>query len=485
VNTISNSYPIAAIDIGTTSTKGLLVKPNGDIIVSDQKFYETLFPGVGFAEQNPEIIFQSVLHVLKTITSGQKLSGICFSAAMHSLMAVDHSCKALTNLIIWSDTRSINQSEDLISKKIAQELYATTGTPVHPMSPLCKLLWMKENQPEIYKSAFKFISIKEYVLFRLTGEFLVDHSVASATGLFDLDRKQWSALSLELLGLTEEKFSRIVPVLTATKLKKEIATELGLNDVPIIIGASDGCLAQLGSYAMCEDDLSITIGTSGAVRVASKKRRVDPDGRIFNYILDDDTFVCGGATNNGTALFNWYSKNIDQSADQDLAAFVNQIMGIPPGSDGLIMLPYLLGERAPIYNAKARGVFFGVSIDHNRKHFQRAMIEGICFEICWISEYLEELVGPHKNILVSGGFTRSDNWIQILCDVLGKPLTIQGSQDASSIGAAMMGFKALGISFGFTTQSSRTFHPNPEANRIYSESYQKFKKLYTAVEKLF
>jgi gluconokinase len=485
VNTISNSYPIAAIDIGTTSTKGLLVKPNGDIIVSDQKFYETLFPGVGFAEQNPEIIFQSVLHVLKTITSGQKLSGICFSAAMHSLMAVDHSCKALTNLIIWSDTRSINQSEDLISKKIAQELYATTGTPVHPMSPLCKLLWMKENQPEIYKSAFKFISIKEYVLFRLTGEFLVDHSVASATGLFDLDRKQWSALSLELLGLTEEKFSRIVPVLTATKLKKEIATELGLNDVPIIIGASDGCLAQLGSYAMCEDDLSITIGTSGAVRVASKKRRVDPDGRIFNYILDDDTFVCGGATNNGTALFNWYSKNIDQSADQDLAAFLNQIMGIPPGSDGLIMLPYLLGERAPIYNAKARGVFFGVSIDHNRKHFQRAMIEGICFEICWISEYLEELVGPHKNILVSGGFTRSDNWIQILCDVLGKPLTIQGSQDASSIGAAMMGFKALGISFGFTTQSSRTFHPNPESNRIYSESYHNFKKLYRAVVNLF
>lgn len=462
------------------------MQPNGNIIVSDQKFYETLFPLAGYAEQNPDLIFQSVLQVLKNVTSGQKLSGICFSAAMHSIMAIDRNGNALTNLIIWSDTRSLNQSEHLIKEKIAQELYATTGTPVHPMSPLCKLLWIRDNQPDIFGSTFKFISIKEYVLLRLTGEYLVDHSIASATGLFNLDSKQWSSSSLNLVGLREEKFSTVVPVHTSIKIKKEIAAELGLNDVHIVIGASDGCLAQLGSHAMSKDDLSITIGTSGAVRVASEKRRIDPNGRIFNYILDDDTFICGGATNNGAALLNWYSKKMDSSASEDLAEFVNQTMEIQPGCDGLLMLPYLLGERAPIYNPKARGVFFGVSIDHAKKHFQRAMIEGICFEIRWIAECVEELFGQRKNILVSGGFIRSENWIQILCDVLGKPLTVQGSHDASSIGAAMMGFKALGIPSEFSIHlSPKVFLPDQNAHRIYSASYQKFRSLYVAIEKLY
>jgi gluconokinase len=485
MNKVVNLPAVAAIDIGTTSAKGLLIRSNGNVLASEQKFYETSFPQPGYAEQDPDLILQSVFAILKSITPSQTISGVCFSAAMHSLMAVDKNGKPLTPLMIWSDTRSAEQSSRLIGNNLAQRLYEITGTQVHPMSPLCKLLWIKQNQLEIFISGFKFISIKEYILFHLTGDFIVDHSIASATGLFDLDRRQWSTLALELIGVTEEKFSRPVPVHTALKVNKKNFSGLGLDGVPLIVGASDGCLAQLGSHAMNKNDLSITIGTSGAVRTASHKRRVDPQGRIFNYILDNDNFVCGGATNNGTALLNWYTNNMDSSAGDNPIRFVDQVTEIPPGCDGLLMIPYLLGERAPIYNPNARGGFFGVSIDHTKKHFQRALIEGICFQIRWIMEGVEELFGEREKILISGGFTHSEKWIQILCDILGKPLTLQETQDASTMGAAMMGFKALAIKSEFVLQTSKLFYPDPELHKVYSKNYLTFRKLYSAIEKIY
>ena len=475
---------VAAIDIGTTSAKGLLVRSDGHVVLAEQRFYETSFPQPGYAEQDPDFILQSVVEIIKTIVLNQNISGISFSAAMHSLMAIEKSGKPLTSLMIWSDTRSAKQSGRIIENNLSQQLYEITGTPVHPMSPFCKLLWLKENQPVVFNSAFKFISIKEYILFHLTGDFVVDHSIASATGIFDTDKRQWSTLVLDLLELKKENFSPVVSVYTPLKIKNEIANALGLQDVPLIVGASDGCLAQLGSQAMSEEDLSITIGTSGAVRAATKNKKIDPKAKIFNYLLDDDMFICGGATNNGTALIHWYGKNIDSSASQDVVEFVDQIKEIHPGCDGLIMIPYLLGERAPIYNPNVRGAFFGVSIDHHKKHFQRALIEGVCFQIQWIKESVEELFGERKDIFVSGGFTRSKNWVQLLSDVLGKPLIHRDAQDASTMGAAMMGFKALKIPFEFTLQAAAFFNPDPKDHQIYTKNYGAFRKLYSAIEKI-
>jgi len=150
-----------------------------------------------------------------------------------------------------------------------------------------------------------------------------------------------------------------------------------------------------------------------------------------------------------------------------------------------LMIPYLLGERAPIYNPSARGIFFGVSIDHNKRHFQRALLEGICFQLRWIVECVEELFGKREKILVSGGFTRSERWIQLLCDVLGKPLALQETQDASTIGAAMMGFKALGIKSEFVPRPTRQFDPDPDTHKIYTNNYLTFRRIYSAVEQIY
>jgi gluconokinase len=480
VNKNSVSPLIVAIDVGTTSAKGLLVQPDGNVINAEQEFYETSFPQPGFAEQDPDSILQSVFQIIRKITLNENISGLCFSTAMHSLMAVDNQGKPLTKLILWSDTRSANQSARVIENNQAQKLYEITGTPIHPMSPLCKILWLKENQPEIFSSAFKFISIKEYILYHLTGEFVVDYSIASATGLFDIDGKRWSTEALRLVNLTEEKLSRPVLVTTQLKIIKDVG-DFRLSNIPLIVGASDGCLAQLGSHAMNKKDLSITLGTSGAVRVATSERKIDPQGKVFNYILDDENFICGGATNGGTVLLNWYCKNIDSTASEDIVSFVNQVSEVPPGCLGLLMIPHLFGERAPIYNPNARGIFYGISVDHGKRHFQRALIEGICFQIRWIMECVEDLTGQHETILISGGFTRSENWIQILCDVLGKSLSLQETQDASTIGAVILGFRSLGVEIHFENKKSKRFTPNQDSHRIYTQNYLAFRKLYSAI----
>ena len=254
---------VLAIDIGTTSTKGLLITSQGVILASHQVAYPTHYPQPHSAEQNPEEIFGAVVSVIHSIAVQYEVKVISFSAAMHSIMAVNEEGKPLSPLIIWADTRSIVQSQELEDKSLRQILYEETGTPVHPMSPLCKLLWWKENQPDILKQAHKFISIKEYVIFRLTGQYLVDYSIASATGIFNLSTLHWSATAFAQLEIPIEKFSAPVPADFAVELNAEQSAFLELkNSVKLIIGASDGCCAQLGSGATQENDIAITVNSS-------------------------------------------------------------------------------------------------------------------------------------------------------------------------------------------------------------------------------
>jgi gluconokinase len=481
---------LLAIDIGTTSTKGLAVTSTGEVIALHQVFYPTLYPQPGHVEQDPEIIFQAVLEAIREVfkkSTNHHLAGICFSAAMHSVMGVDENGNPITPLIIWADTRSATQSKKIKALGIAQQLYEATGTPVHPMSPLCKLLWWKENQPEIIEKAHKFISIKEFVVHRLTGEYLIDYSTASATGLFDSKELKWSAKASELHQLPKEKFSIPVSIYhQVVGIHSSFAKQMRIDrQTRIIVGASDGCSAQLGSGAMKQGELAITLGTSGAVRSASHKQTVDGQGRIFNYILDNEFFVCGGATNNGTALLNWYAEKFDPTSSKTLIEFIEEVSSIAAGADGLIALPFLLGERAPMYDPDARGVFFGVSMNHTRKHFQRALIEGICFELKSIVDAIEQSVGQSKKIIVSGGFTHSAAWVQILSNILGRQLVVSDSHDASALGAAAIGFKSLNMAFKMDHAAERIFYPDKSHYELYEAQFEIFETVYLQLASSF
>jgi gluconokinase len=379
---------IIGIDIGTTSTKAIVFDVQGRVISSVYQGYPIQNPQPTHSEQNPDEVFRAVLYTLHKSLSQinpARLAGISFSSAMHSLIAVDDQGNHLTNCIIWADNRSQIQADTLRLTPTGQDIYHHTGTPIHPMSPLCKLIWFRQHQPDLLRQAYKFISIKEYVWFKLFGKFQVDYSIASATGLFNIYTQTWYQPALVAAGITAPQLSEPVsPLYQATNLHPEYAKQINLPaSVPFIIGGSDGCLANLGTGATIPGRAALTIGTSGAIRVTAPQPAADPQQRLFSYILAEGQYVVGGPVNNGGIILRWFRDNFAETEKAEALAsgldpytlLCQEAATVPAGSDGLLFMPYLLGERAPIWDAQARGAFFGVSITHTRSHFLRAVFE--------------------------------------------------------------------------------------------------------------
>ncbi|MGE0772573.1 MAG: gluconokinase [Cyclobacteriaceae bacterium] len=478
---------VIAIDIGTSSAKGAAVLPDGSVLATFQKAYPLVTPQAHFVEQDPDVVAEAVIGLLKEVidkTGSGSLLAISFSSAMHSVMLVDEAGRPLTNLLTWADTRSHEEAAALRKKSLGKKLHQITGTPIHPMSPLCKLMWMRRHMPDKLRHANKIVGIKEFVFYRLFNEWLVDHSIASATGLFDNQNLHWSPDALNVAGISAEQLSTPVPTTSfLTSILPDQAKRLGLDrEIPFVMGASDGCLANLGSGVMKRGELAVTIGTSGAVRMTLKKYIPDEHGKIFNYILDQDHYVAGGATNNGAAVLAWFEKAFGRESEVSVPGDVRKI---PAGCEGLVFLPYIFGERAPIYNPSARGVFFGIDIRHTRMHFRRAVMEGICFQIKSIIESMKSL-GPFKKVMASGGFTNSKEWVQMLSHVLGREVLVVNEVDSSALGAARLAFQALGTSVtGDWTGEAISYTPTAGEHQVYLKQFQLFSSLYTRLEDLF
>ncbi len=488
---------ILGIDIGTSNTKALGYTTDGTVVARANVSYTFTSEKEGYHELDPLALLNAVIKVIADAVagaSGYELAGICFSAAMHGIIAVDNHCAPLTNMITWADLRSNKYAEKLKHSEEGRVIYKRTGTPIHPMSPLCKLMWMKDNCPDIFGKAHKFISIKEFVFFHFFGEYIVDHSIASATGLFDIYDKDWNARALRLAGITTEKLSGHVPVTHVIRgLKTDYASKLPVGiQTPFIIGGSDGCLAHLGSNALCEGDVSLTIGTSGAVRMMSRRPVYDGWERIFNYLLTDELYVAGGPLNNGGNVLQWFNRNLagkTSNSPEEYDWFVAEAVKIDPGSDGLIFLPYIYGERAPVWDADARGLFYGINGTHTQAHFMRAILEGLSFALKGILETLEEIITGAGDIYVSGGFIHSKEWVQLLSDVLGKPLKTMVNEDASSAGAAIIGMTATGLindirDTGSFFKMQDTFVPDMEKHELYKTNYSIYSQLYDKLKAL-
>lgn len=482
---------ILGIDIGTTNTKAVAYTTEGKVISHANKSYTFSAKEEGRHEIDPGILFEAVIEVIKTATAnapGYNLTGISFSSAMHGIMAVDVTGKPLTNMITWADLRSNEYAVKLKNTQRGKKIYERTGTPVHPMSPLCKLMWMKDHLSPVFKNAHKFISIKEYVFYHFFGEYLIDHSIASATGLFDIYDLNWNKLALEEAGIGEDKLSKPVPATYVVKgLKKEYASILNIDaQTPFIIGASDGCLAHIGSNAIHHNDVSLTIGTSGAVRIMTANPVHDPKQRVFNYILAEGMYISGGPVNNGGNLLQWFSTNMLRKTSlsgEDFEEFIEEASLVPAGCDGLVFLPYIYGERAPVWDADARGVFYGINGTHTIAHFMRSVLEGISFALYGILDALEAITGPVNNIYASGGFIKSGKWVSLVADVLGKKLLVTQAEDSSAAGAVIVGMKALGIIDSFAGVKSffeikSTYEPTMSNHESCKNNYLVYAALY-------
>jgi gluconokinase len=483
---------VTGVDIGTGSTKAVAINTGGKVIAASQFYYSTNSPQPGYSEQDPEIIWQAFVNCINEII--RKVQhvpiAVSFSSAMHSLLVIGNKDVAITPLITWADTRSEKIAEDIRKSVGAEKIYKATGTPIHSMSPLCKIKWLKENEQQIFKDAFKFISIKEFIWYRLFNSYQVDYSIASATGLFNIKNLAWNKLSLQLCDITASRLSEIVPTDFIRKdLNPSIAATLHLPaDTTFCIGSSDGCLANIGSYAIEQGIAALTIGTSGAVRIAGAKRVDNYSAMIFNYVLDKKTFISGGPINNGGNVLKWLFQtflNNKHLSENDYDVFFKIIETIPAGCQGLLFLPYLFGERAPVWDEKASGVFFGIKSYHTNAHFLRAALEGICFALKNILEIIEAATVLITQINVSGGFVHSKTWMQILADVSGKKIYLEQTEDASSLGAALFYMKAKNIINDYSSirpDRNVMIEPVESNHTVYEKYYSVFKTLYGSLK---
>jgi gluconokinase len=465
------------VDIGTTATKAVAISPKGKMIAIETIYYSMQHPQPGWSEQDATEILHTVITCINKLVAAlapQTPAFISFSAAMHSILAVDQESNAITPAIIWADNRAAAVAEELRNTEQGRSFYQHTGVPIHSMSPLCKLLWWKKNEPTILSTTYKFISIKEYVFLKLFGQYLVDTSIASATGLLQLESLQWDEEIVSFIGIRLDQLSPIVAtkqVLYYTGSHRQLTIPL---HTPIVIGGSDGALSNLGTAA--NKNLVVTIGTSGAVRMLVTEPQTDPHMRTFCYHVKDREYIIGGATNNGAVVLQWLKETL-LGTEASYEELLGQAQHVSPGSDGLLFLPYLLGERAPIWNAKAKGVFFGLTLQHSKAHLVRACMEGVLFGLYSIGNILFEK--QETDVLyATGGFARSELWLQLLADVFNKKVLVSSGVESSALGAVVVGAEALGLEWRMDNATPTVYHPNAEHHFIYQKSFEKFQRLY-------
>lgn len=483
---------LIGVDIGTGSTKAVAADPSGTILRTAQAAYSTIISEPGRSEQVPHDVWLAFAKCIREVVTamGTAPAAISLSSAMHSLIPVDTQGEPLMNMMIWADNRAADIAVKLRDSAHGKTLYEQNGTPIHAMAPLSKIIWLRQQAAALFANTYKFISIKEYIWHKLFGRFEIDYSIASATGLFNIHTLRWNDDALALAGITTSHLSE--PVNTnhiQRHITPAVAAACGIAaETPFIIGSSDGCLANLGSFAYSPGVASLTIGTSGAIRVASNHAVPNYETMTFNYRLDESTFICGGPINNGGIALKWYAesflgKTLASSSDYD--ALLQPIQTIPPGAEGLIFLPYILGERAPIWNSEACGVFFGITARHRQPHFTRAVLEGVSLALYQIAEAMEEHSLDIQRIHASGGFVRSPEWLQIVADCFGKEIHLFNASDASALGAVYMGLKALNLITDYTIIGHRAtaiYKPNSANTGMYRhDTFPRYKQLYKAL----
>jgi len=443
------------LDIGTTAVKAVLFDTGGTYIDKETGEYPLHTPDAKTAEQDPDEILERTFETLRLLVTrngcGGSIEFISFSSAMHSMILLDRKGERLTECITWADSRA-DKYADRLNEDDGIEIYHRTGTPIHPMSPLVKLLHFKNEEPELYMQIGKIMGIKEYVFARISGRYAVDRSIASSMGMMNLETSEWDREVLAMLELSPDQLPALVDTTDIFNMDGDAAGDIGISrETKLHIGASDGVLANLGVNAIREGDISITIGTSGAIRTVIDTPRTDEKMRTFCYHLTPDAFVIGGPVNSGGVILRWVRDELCQqevgeadSCGRDPYEIMTEAAkDVPAGSNGLIFHPYLAGERAPLWDSKAAGSFCGLTLSHERKHMIRAAMEGVVYNLYSVYLALREQMTEVHSIKASGGFARSTLWKQLMADVFGEVLHVPESYESSAFGACILGLYAL------------------------------------------
>lgn len=482
---------VIGVDLGTTATKAVAFSAAGEEVASAAHGYPLAEPHPGHAVQDPHLIWDAVLATVREVAEAvgaARVAGLSFSTAMHSVLGLDAALAPLTAVVTWADTRAAAQAERLRASAGGLALHRRTGTPIHPMSPLTKLMWFREQEPELRRRVAHWVGHKDWILHRLTGELVTEHSSASGSGLMDIHRLAWDDEALALAGLRPGQLPYLVPTRHVVGgLTPDAAAATGLPaGTPVVAGAGDGPLANLGVGAVRPGVAACSIGTSGALRVAVERPAVDPGGGVFCYALTEDRWVIGGAINNGGVTLDWVRAQIAEDPEVSASDLLDLAASVPAGSGGLLMLPYLLSERAPHWSSVARGAYVGLTRSHRREHLARAAVEGVCLQLALVLRSMRAAGLEIGEIRATGGVMQHPLWQHTLANAFGRPISLLEGQQGSGFGAALLGMDALGLVESVEVAAALlpvadVVAPNPREAAVYEALLPVFDELYDAL----
>ena len=494
------SMQVLGVDVGTGGTRAVVVGENGRILSSATEEHEPFAsPQIGWAEQNPEDWWRACgIAVRKALAiaalAGDQIGCVGFSGQMHGAVMLDATDEVVRPALIWCDVRTEKQCQELSEKVGAEALIRLTCNPALPNFTLTKFLWVRENEPENWKRVRSVMLPKDYVRFRLTGERATDMADASGTLLLDVAHRRWSHEVLQAAGMDESLLPRLFESSEICgKVSPSGAAATGLQPgTPVVAGAGDQAAGAVGMGIVGPGAVSATIGTSGVVFAATDRPALDPKGRLhtFCHAVPGRWHLMGVTQAAGLSL-RWFRDRFGAAGNEDgrdaYERLTAEAAALPPGSDGLLWAPYLMGERTPHLDPNARAALIGLTASHTRGHVVRAILEGVAFSLRDSFTLFAEMGVPVRNIRLGGGGARSPLWRQIQADVYGREVEVLEAEEGAAYGAAILAGVGAGVWSSVDTACSEVVKvaqrvaPQPAVVERMNASYAAYRRIYPAV----
>ena len=487
---------VLGIDLGTSSLKGLLMNKSGEVVAFAGYDYPLLHPKKGYSEQNPEEWVKACENVFKALSEKvedfkAELEGIAISGQMHGLVTLDEEENVVRPAILWNDTRTTKQCAEIM-EGFGDRLITITKNKALEGFTLPKILWMQEEERELWAKVDHIMLPKDYLIFRLTGEFATDYSDAAGTLLLDVAAKKWSDEILTKYNIDEKILPKLYNSIDCVgKIKAEYQKDFGFEkEVKVMGGGADNACAAVGSGIVSNGIGMVSIGTSGVFLSYEDEAHSNYSGclHLFNHRIPDAYYSMGVTLAAGHSL-NWFKETF--APKESFEELLSDIDKIPAGSDGLLFAPYIVGERTPYADSKVRGSFTRIDTTHTRAHFARAVLEGITFSLRDSMELMSELTAKKfDKILSVGGGSKNKDWLQMQADIFDTEVITLTTEQGPGLGAAMMAAVGAGW-FADLKECAKTFvhyksgiSPVKENVLKYNEAYESYKKVYGATKDL-
>ena len=489
---------LLGIDIGTSACKAAVFKKSGEVAASASESYQVSYPKPGYAEQNPDDWWKAVCKATKACMekgglNPSDIAGIGVDGLSWAAVAVDRQGNVLANTPLWMDNRSADICEKLNRKIGEEEIFRVSGNPLTAQYTTGKVLWYQETRPEVYRETHKILQSNSFIVYRLTGQISQDVCQSYGWHCFDMEHGVWDDEMRRAMGIPEEFLPEISPCHAVVgTVTKKAAEECGLTEgIPVVAGALDAACGTIGAGVLHNGETQEQGGQAGGVSICTDAYKADPRLILSHYVIPGRWILQGGTTGGGGVMrwmeqeFGGYERMMaDELGKSSLVQF-NEIAGrVAPGSDGVVFLPYMSGERTPIWDANAKGVFYGLDFSKTKGHMIRAAMEGVAYSVRHNLEVSEE-AGASVNILRSmGGSANSLLWTQMKSDITGKPIEVPDSDTATTLGAVILAGVGVGVYRDFeeavrtAVTVKRRHTPDPEVKEVYDKNYGIYLELY-------